>query len=157
MCAQLLSHIRLFATPRTVALQAPLSMGFSRQEYWNRLLFPSPRHEEHIFSFKKESNKCAAAAAKMLQSCPPLWRHRWQPTRLHHPWDSPGKITGVGCHCLLCNKCAFSNYWIELLINWANFFMIVSISITLGYNFFYCKKFTLLRIQLLQDIYMIST
>ena len=26
---------------------------------------------------------------------------RWQPTRLHHPWDSPGKYTGVGCHFLL--------------------------------------------------------
>ena len=27
--------------------------------------------------------------------------HRWQSTRLPHPWDSPGKNTGVGCHCLL--------------------------------------------------------
>jgi len=27
--------------------------------------------------------------------------HRWQPTRLPRPWDSPGKITGVGCHFLL--------------------------------------------------------
>ena len=38
----LLSHIRLFATPWKVAYQAPLSMGFSRQEYWSGLLFPSP-------------------------------------------------------------------------------------------------------------------
>ena len=31
--------------------------------------------------------------------------HRWQPTRLPHPWDSPGKNTGVGCHFLLqCRK-----------------------------------------------------
>ena len=31
--------------------------------------------------------------------------HRRQPTRLHHPWDSPGKNTGVGCHFLLqCMK-----------------------------------------------------
>ena len=31
--------------------------------------------------------------------------HRWQPSRLHHPWDSPGKNTGVGCHFLLrCMK-----------------------------------------------------
>ena len=30
---------------------------------------------------------------------------RWQPTRLRHPWDSPGKNTGVGCHFLLqCRK-----------------------------------------------------
>ena len=27
--------------------------------------------------------------------------HRWQPTRLHYPWDSPGKNTGEGCHFLL--------------------------------------------------------
>ena len=27
--------------------------------------------------------------------------HRWQPTRLPHPWDSPGKNTGVGCHFFL--------------------------------------------------------
>ena len=37
-----LSRVRLFATPWTVANQAPLSMGFSRQEYWSGLPFPSP-------------------------------------------------------------------------------------------------------------------
>ena len=47
----------------------------------------------------------AAAAAKSLQSCPTLWPHRRQPTRLRRPWDSPGKNTGVGCHLLLqCMK-----------------------------------------------------
>ena len=48
----------------------------------------------------------AAAAAKSLQSCAISVRpHRRQPTRLHHPWDSPGKNTGVGCHFLLqCMK-----------------------------------------------------
>ena len=40
--AQSLSHIRLFATPWTVAHQAPLSVGFPRQEYWSRLPFPPP-------------------------------------------------------------------------------------------------------------------
>ena len=34
--------ITLFVMPRTVAHQAPLSMGFSRQEYWSELPFPSP-------------------------------------------------------------------------------------------------------------------
>ena len=43
----------------------------------------------------------AAAAAKSLQSCPTVRPHRRQPTRLRHPWDSPGKNTGVGCHFLL--------------------------------------------------------
>ena len=37
-----LSRVRLFATPSTVAYYAPLSMGFSRQEYWSGLPFPSP-------------------------------------------------------------------------------------------------------------------
>ena len=37
-----LSRVRLFATPWTVAYQAPTSMGFSRQEYWSGLPFPSP-------------------------------------------------------------------------------------------------------------------
>ena len=37
-----LSHVRLFATPWTVAYQASPSMGFSRQEYWSELPFPSP-------------------------------------------------------------------------------------------------------------------
>ena len=37
-----LSRVRLFATPWTVAYQALLSMGFSRQEYWSGLPFPSP-------------------------------------------------------------------------------------------------------------------
>ena len=37
-----LSRVRLFVTPWTVAHQAPLSMGFSRQEYWSGLPVPSP-------------------------------------------------------------------------------------------------------------------
>ena len=44
----------------------------------------------------------AAAAAVVSDSVRP---QRWQPTRLPHPWDSPGKNTGVGCHFLLqCMK-----------------------------------------------------
>ena len=37
-----LSRVRLFVTPWTVAYQALLSVGFSRQEYWSGLPFPSP-------------------------------------------------------------------------------------------------------------------
>ena len=37
-----LSHVRLFVTSQTAAYQAPQSMGFSRQEYWSGLPFPSP-------------------------------------------------------------------------------------------------------------------
>ena len=39
---KLLSRVQLFATPWTVAYKAPPSMGFSRQEYWSGLPFPSP-------------------------------------------------------------------------------------------------------------------
>ena len=48
----------------------------------------------------------AAAAAKLCQSCTDsVQPQSWQPTRLLHPWDSPGKNTGVGCHFLLqCMK-----------------------------------------------------
>ena len=56
----------------------------------------------------KQSVSCtyATAAAKSLQSCPtscdPI---DGKPTRLPHPWDSPGKNAGVGCHFLLqCMK-----------------------------------------------------
>ena len=46
-----------------------------------------------------------SVAAKLLQSFPTMRPHRWQPTRLPHPWDSPGKNTGVGCHFFLqCMK-----------------------------------------------------
>ena len=90
-----LSHIQLCATPWTAARQAPPSMGFSRQEYWSGVPLPSPL----FFA------AAAAAAAKSLQSCPTLQPHRWWPTRLPCPWDSPGKNTGVGCHFLLqCMK-----------------------------------------------------
>ena len=47
-----------------------------------------------------------------------VWPHRRQPTRLPHPWDSPGKNTGVGCHFLLqCMKVkvkmkSFSHVWL---------------------------------------------
>ena len=42
MCAWVLSGVQLFGTPWIVALQAPLSMGFSRQEYWRGLSFLPP-------------------------------------------------------------------------------------------------------------------
>ena len=43
LCLGMLSCVQLFVTPWTVARQAPLSMGFSRPEYWSGLPFPPPR------------------------------------------------------------------------------------------------------------------
>ena len=83
------SCVRLCATPQTAAHQAPLSLGFSRQEHWSGLPFPSP---------VQESEKWKWSRSVVSDSS---WPHGPQPTRLLHPWDSPGKSTGVGCHCLL--------------------------------------------------------
>ena len=91
------------ATPQMAAHQAPPSLGFSKQEHWSGLSFPSPGDlAKPGFELAPPA---AAAAAKSLQSCPTVRPHRRQPTRLPHPWDSPGKNTGVGCHFLLqCMK-----------------------------------------------------
>ena len=81
------SHVRLCATPKTAAYQAPLSLGFSRQEHWSGFPFPSSMHESEKWKWSRSvvSN--------------PQRPHGLQPTRLLLPWDFPGKSTGVGCHC----------------------------------------------------------
>ena len=86
---QSLSRVRLFMTAWTAAYQAPPSMGFSRQEYWSGLPFPSPMHE---------SEKWKWSRSVMSHSSRP---HGLQPTRLLRPWDFPGQSTGVGCRRLL--------------------------------------------------------
>ena len=68
------------------AHQAPLSLGFSRQEHWSGLPFPSPMHE---------SKKWKWSRSVVSNSSRP---HGLQPTRLLRPWDFPDKSTGVGCH-----------------------------------------------------------
>ena len=84
------SSVGLCTTPWTVAHQAPWSLGFSRQEHWSGLPFPSPM---------QESEKWKWSRSVMSDSSRP---HGLQPTRLLCPWDFPGKSTGVGCYCLLC-------------------------------------------------------
>ena len=66
----------------------PSSLGFSRQEHWSGLPFPSPMHESEKWKWSRSvvSN--------------PQRPHGLQPTRLLRPWEFPGKSTGVGCHCL---------------------------------------------------------
>ena len=48
-----LSRVWLLATLWTAAYQAPLSMGFSKQEYWSGLPLPSPYFEHYVLKFKK--------------------------------------------------------------------------------------------------------
>ena len=54
-----------------------------------------------IMSPQSRCTRHLAAAAKSLQCVWLCATHRWKPTRLPRPWDSPGKNTGVGCHFLL--------------------------------------------------------
>ena len=84
----LLSHfsrVRLCVTPETAAHQAPLSLGFSRQEHWSGLPFPSPMRESEKWKWSRSVVS------------DPQRPHGLQPTRLL----CPGRSTGVGCHCLL--------------------------------------------------------
>ena len=83
------SCVRLCATPETAAHQAPPSLGFSRQEHWSGLPFPSPMHESEKWKWSRSVMS------------DPQRSHGLQPSRLLRPWDFPGKRTGVGCHCLL--------------------------------------------------------
>ena len=56
------SRVRFCATPETAAHQAPPSLGFSRQEHWSGLPFPSPMHES-------ESEVAQVVYLKVTQSC----------------------------------------------------------------------------------------
>ena len=60
------------------------SLGFCRQEHWSGLPFPSPMHE---------SEKWKGSSSVMYH---PQRPHGLQPSRPLHPWDFPGKSTGVG-------------------------------------------------------------
>ena len=118
-----LSCVWLFAVPWTVASQAPLSMEFSRQEYWSGLPFLL----QGIFLTQGSNTASPALAGRFFTTEPPrkplvnmgsllntcgvcvsrsvvpdsLWCHGLQSTRFLCPWDFPGKDTGVGCYFLL--------------------------------------------------------
>ena len=82
------------------AHQASASLGFSRQEYWSGLPFPSPMHES-----KKWKWSCSVVS----DSSRPLPAFQ-TPAAFQAPpsMDFPGKSTGVGCHCLLWNRSQFA-------------------------------------------------
>ena len=79
------------------AHQAPPSLGFSRQERWSGLPFPSPMHE---------SEKWMWSPSVVSDSSRP---HGLQPTGFLHPWDFPGKSTGVGSSKSSSKREVYSN------------------------------------------------
>ena len=72
MCLRVnvLSHVLLSATPWTVAHQAPLSMEFSRQEYWSELPFPAPGHLQYP-GIEPASFVSAVLAGRFFTTAPP--------------------------------------------------------------------------------------
>ena len=88
-----LGHVRLFATPWTVACQAPPSMGFSRQGYWCELPFPSPG------DFPDPGIKPALQADSLLSELPgkPLKWSTWvqSQSRLLCCWKGVFAMTSV--------------------------------------------------------------
>ena len=90
----LVSHfscVRLCATPEMAAHQAPLSLGFSRQEHWSGLPFPSPMHESEKWKWSRSVVS------------DPQRPYGLQPTRLLRPWDFPARVLEWGV-------IAFSDY-----------------------------------------------
>ena len=62
------SRVRLCVTPQMAAYQAPPSLGFSRQEHWNGLPFPSPMHETE--KLKEVTQSCLTLSDPMDCSLP---------------------------------------------------------------------------------------
>ena len=101
--------------PWTVARQAPLSMGFPREECWSGLPFPDlhwldpylltpPALVEGFFTTEppRKSTECVAVLCLVAQLCPTLFNpmdYSLPDTSVRG--DSPGKNTRVGCHALL--------------------------------------------------------
>ena len=86
MCVQLLSRVWFFATPWTVPCQAPLSVGFSRQEYWRGLPFPSPGDlpdpaiEPHLLYWQADSLPLShnGALIRLYMYLISIWNLCWQ-------------------------------------------------------------------------------
>ena len=100
------SHVQVFVTLWSVAHQAPLSMGFSRQEYWSGWLFPPPPGDLPDPGIEPLSltspavaggvSNTSATKVKVARSSPTL-----RPHVIYSPWDSPHQNIGVGSLSLL--------------------------------------------------------
>ena len=103
------SQILILVTLWTVACQAPLSMGFSKQEYWSGLPFPSPRNlrdpgiEPVLHTFHElvdgffNSSATWETHHKLISCCHTHeWRRQWHPTPVLLP-GFHGRRSLVGC------------------------------------------------------------
>ena len=109
LCIKSLGRVRLFATPWTAALQAPLSVGFSREECWSRVPFPFSRGSSWPRDWTLTS-WVSCNGRQILYLLAPLGkpicrRCVWNslsrvwlcdPMGLYSPWSSPGQNTRGG-------------------------------------------------------------
>ena len=138
------SHVWLFVTPCTVVLQAPLSMEFSRQRYWNRLPFPTPG------DLPNTGIKAASCIDRQILTILTtyetpfdmyhsliLWHLSGILDRYYDPWSkNPCNCVWETFFCLF-----FSDYWLSCFF----FFSFIFISwrlITLQYCSGFCHTLT---------------
>ena len=110
----MLSHVWLFATPWPVACQAPLPMGFPRQEYWSALPFPPPGDLPDS-GIEPASPVSPALTGEFFNTGPPGKTHGIQWPFSKKPWISsllPKIFSGIYCpplpensFCLFVFKC----------------------------------------------------
>ena len=100
MCV--LSHVQLFVTSGFVALQSPLCMKFSKQEYWNGLPFPSLRDLPNpgiepmsLASPELEEKGILKVKKKKKQSLKKLNKHKNQSQIRQKSWNSQAKISQI--------------------------------------------------------------
>ena len=106
VCAQWFSHVRLFATPWTVAHQAPLPMEFSRQEYWRGFPCPPP---EDLPNPGIELVLLVSPAVVVRFFTPRTTYLRWYWSHLDHPDYFPILLCG------LWNYSAYHSFLIEFV------------------------------------------
>ena len=107
LSAHVLSCVQLFATPWTVAPEAPLVMGISRQEYWSGQPFPTPEYLPNP-GIEPASPVFPVLARRFFTTVPPDFCLRW--------CENVMKCMGNHCHMLNFHcKVVYSDYhcWLD--------------------------------------------
>ena len=111
------SRVRLCATPLTAAHQAPPSLGFSRQEHWSGLPFPSPMHESEKWKVKVKLLSCVRLLATSwiaASQAPPSTgfskQEYWSGVPLPSPKSSHRWYRNKSAR-IYCNRTFFYGHW----------------------------------------------
>ena len=94
VCVQLFSYVQLFTSPWAVVCQAPLSMEFSRQEYWRGLPFPSPGNLSHLGT--ETVSLCISCVGRQILYHHTPWEDAWKDTMYTYYFFQ------ISSYCWLC-------------------------------------------------------